>query len=170
MIYKVSSGMFNPTYSLTLCKKTLNRLEFHYVSFYLFATVVKVLEFVMCCWTVTLLSDEFDFHVLHCLLAFSELLLLILSAYTKYVCTVVKGFVYICSRLAKLWCVCVWFTHQRAFEALHHNTHLYGRRLVLEWADTESDTLDELRRKTAQHFVEGSSLLHCSNLAPAAIM
>jgi len=55
-------------------------------------------------------------------------------------------------------CVYVCVSHQRAFEALCHNTHLYGRRLVLEWADTESDTLDELRRKTAQHFVEGSSL------------
>jgi len=53
----------------------------------------------------------------------------------------------------------VWLTHQRAFEALCHSTHLYGRRLVLEWADAESDTLGELRRKTARHFVDGSSLM-----------
>lgn len=40
---------------------------------------------------------------------------------------------------------------QRAFNALCHSTHLYGRRLVLEWADTE-ETVEALRRKTAQHF------------------
>ncbi|NXX36963.1 RBM19 protein, partial [Nicator chloris] len=40
---------------------------------------------------------------------------------------------------------------KKAFEALCHSTHLYGRRLVLEWADTE-ETLEALRRKTAQHF------------------
>jgi len=56
-------------------------------------------------------------------------------------------------------CVCACLIHQRAFEALSNSTHLYGRRLVLEWADSESDTLDELRRKTAQHFVDGWSLL-----------
>lgn len=40
---------------------------------------------------------------------------------------------------------------QRAFSALCHSTHLYGRRLVLEWADSEV-TLQALRRKTAEHF------------------
>lgn len=40
---------------------------------------------------------------------------------------------------------------QRAFNALCHSTHLYGRRLVLEWADSEV-TLQALRRKTAEHF------------------
>ncbi|KAM9100261.1 probable RNA-binding protein 19 isoform X2 [Sarcophilus harrisii] len=40
---------------------------------------------------------------------------------------------------------------KRAFNALCHSTHLYGRRLVLEWADTE-ETVQALRRKTAQHF------------------
>ncbi|KAG1938910.1 putative RNA-binding protein [Pimephales promelas] len=40
---------------------------------------------------------------------------------------------------------------KKAFTALCHSTHLYGRRLVLEWADAE-DTVDDLRRKTAQHF------------------
>ncbi|NWZ67189.1 RBM19 protein, partial [Acrocephalus arundinaceus] len=40
---------------------------------------------------------------------------------------------------------------KKAFTALCHSTHLYGRRLVLEWADTE-ETLEALRRKTAQHF------------------
>ncbi|NWV42008.1 RBM19 protein, partial [Grantiella picta] len=40
---------------------------------------------------------------------------------------------------------------KKAFNALCHSTHLYGRRLVLEWADTE-ETLEGLRRKTAEHF------------------
>lgn len=40
---------------------------------------------------------------------------------------------------------------KKAFTALCHSTHLYGRRLVLEWADAE-ETVDDLRRKTAQHF------------------
>lgn len=44
---------------------------------------------------------------------------------------------------------CVSF--QRAFNALCHSTHLYGRRLVLEWADSEV-SLQALRRKTAEHF------------------
>ncbi|XP_048370954.1 probable RNA-binding protein 19 [Sphaerodactylus townsendi] len=40
---------------------------------------------------------------------------------------------------------------KRAFNALCHSTHLYGRRLVLEWADTE-ESVEALRRKTAEHF------------------
>ncbi|KAJ8380369.1 hypothetical protein SKAU_G00011470 [Synaphobranchus kaupii] len=40
---------------------------------------------------------------------------------------------------------------KKAFTALCHSTHLYGRRLVLEWADSE-DTVETLRRKTAEHF------------------
>ncbi|NWV21321.1 RBM19 protein, partial [Origma solitaria] len=40
---------------------------------------------------------------------------------------------------------------KKAFNALCHSTHLYGRRLVLEWADTE-ETLEGLRRRTAEHF------------------
>ncbi|XP_072288983.1 probable RNA-binding protein 19 isoform X2 [Eucyclogobius newberryi] len=40
---------------------------------------------------------------------------------------------------------------KKAFAALCHSTHLYGRRLVLEWADAE-DTVETLRRKTAEHF------------------
>jgi hypothetical protein len=46
------------------------------------------------------------------------------------------------------------FSSQRAFEALCHSTHLYGRRLVLEWAESIED-LDHLRKKTAQHFHNG---------------
>uniref|UniRef100_A0A914DKS0 RRM domain-containing protein n=1 Tax=Acrobeloides nanus TaxID=290746 RepID=A0A914DKS0_9BILA len=40
---------------------------------------------------------------------------------------------------------------KRAFDALVHSTHLYGRRLVLEWAKSE-ETVDELRTKTTQKF------------------
>ncbi|XP_057621937.1 probable RNA-binding protein 19 [Chionomys nivalis] len=42
---------------------------------------------------------------------------------------------------------------KKAFSALCHSTHLYGRRLVLEWADSEV-TVQALRRKTARHFQE----------------
>lgn len=38
---------------------------------------------------------------------------------------------------------------KNAFEALQSSTHLYGRRLVLEWASTDQD-IDELRKRTAQ--------------------
>eukprot|EP00090_Calanus_glacialis_P001961 TRINITY_DN11462_c0_g1_i3.p1 TRINITY_DN11462_c0_g1~~TRINITY_DN11462_c0_g1_i3.p1 ORF type:complete len:820 (-),score=288.95 TRINITY_DN11462_c0_g1_i3:42-2501(-) len=41
-----------------------------------------------------------------------------------------------------------------AFNSLVHSTHLYGRRLVLEWAQGET-TLEELRDKTKQHWGEG---------------
>ncbi|XP_022101109.1 probable RNA-binding protein 19 [Acanthaster planci] len=43
---------------------------------------------------------------------------------------------------------------KRAFDALCHSSHLYGRRLVLEWAEAE-ETVEDLRRKTADHFIEG---------------
>lgn len=45
---------------------------------------------------------------------------------------------------------------KKAFAALCHSTHLYGRRLVLEWADTE-ESVETLRRKTAEHFHAGSA-------------
>ncbi|KAG9487099.1 hypothetical protein GDO78_007137 [Eleutherodactylus coqui] len=40
---------------------------------------------------------------------------------------------------------------KRAFNALCHSTHLYGRRLVLEWAETE-ESVETLRRKTAEQY------------------
>jgi len=40
---------------------------------------------------------------------------------------------------------------KRAFESLCSSTHLYGRRLVLEWAEDE-DSVDALRKRTAEHF------------------
>lgn len=47
---------------------------------------------------------------------------------------------------------------KRAFEALGRSTHLYGRRLVLEWAAPD-DGIEELRKRTADHFhhTEGAS-------------
>ncbi|ALC48638.1 CG3335 [Drosophila busckii] len=42
---------------------------------------------------------------------------------------------------------------KRAFEALSASTHLYGRRLVLEWATNEdTQDIDELRKRTAEKF------------------
>ncbi|XP_015516900.2 probable RNA-binding protein 19 [Neodiprion lecontei] len=40
---------------------------------------------------------------------------------------------------------------KKAFKALCQSTHLYGRRLVLEWAQTE-EGIDEIRKRTAKHF------------------
>jgi len=40
---------------------------------------------------------------------------------------------------------------QKAFETLGKSTHLYGRRLVLEWAKKE-ETVENLREKTAKRF------------------
>ncbi|XP_069789262.1 probable RNA-binding protein 19 [Narcine bancroftii] len=45
---------------------------------------------------------------------------------------------------------------KKAFNALCHSTHLYGRRLVLEWADS-NDTVEALRRKTAEHYYDSPS-------------
>jgi len=42
---------------------------------------------------------------------------------------------------------------KRAFKTLCASTHLYGRRLVLEWADSKKDSVDSLRRKTAEKYV-----------------
>jgi len=44
-----------------------------------------------------------------------------------------------------------------AFSSLVHSTHLYGRRLVLEWAQGE-ETLEELRDKTKRHWGDGAGL------------
>ena len=40
---------------------------------------------------------------------------------------------------------------KRAFDSLSHSTHLYGRRLVLEWAE-EEESLEAIRKRTAEHF------------------
>ena len=42
---------------------------------------------------------------------------------------------------------------KKAFDKLCHSTHLYGRRLVLEWASQE-ETLEDLRKRTAAQFVD----------------
>ncbi len=40
---------------------------------------------------------------------------------------------------------------RRAFDSLKHSTHLYGRRLVLEWAE-EGESVETIRKRTAEHF------------------
>uniref|UniRef100_A0A0C9RLJ9 Rbm19 protein n=2 Tax=Fopius arisanus TaxID=64838 RepID=A0A0C9RLJ9_9HYME len=45
---------------------------------------------------------------------------------------------------------------KRAFKALCQSTHLYGRRLVLEWAQAIED-VDDIRKRTAKHFHQESS-------------
>lgn len=51
----------------------------------------------------------------------------------------------------------VFFRLQSAFDALCQSTHLYGRRLVLEWAQLEDDNefLETLRKRTAQSYNQG---------------
>ncbi|GFR09679.1 probable RNA-binding protein 19 [Trichonephila clavata] len=44
---------------------------------------------------------------------------------------------------------------ERAFNALCHSTHLFGRRLVLEWANPDSEDVEELRKRTAKRYSEG---------------
>ena len=44
---------------------------------------------------------------------------------------------------------------KKAFDKLCHSTHLYGRRLVLEWASQE-ESLEELRKRTANQFIQSS--------------
>lgn len=40
---------------------------------------------------------------------------------------------------------------KKAFQALCQSTHLYGRRLVLEWASVgDEDNVEALRKRTAQ--------------------
>ncbi|KAF6204118.1 hypothetical protein GE061_002458 [Apolygus lucorum] len=45
---------------------------------------------------------------------------------------------------------------KRAMETLGQSTHLFGRRLVLEWAES-SDDVDEIRKRTAKHFHDDES-------------
>ncbi|XP_063225906.1 probable RNA-binding protein 19 [Bacillus rossius redtenbacheri] len=42
---------------------------------------------------------------------------------------------------------------KRAFQALCQSTHLYGRRLALEWAANDED-VEEIRKRTAQNFLD----------------
>jgi len=45
---------------------------------------------------------------------------------------------------------------KKAFKALCQSTHLYGRRLVLEWAQME-EGIEEIRKRTAKHFYQENS-------------
>lgn len=44
---------------------------------------------------------------------------------------------------------------KRAMQALCQSTHLYGRRLVLEWAQNDED-VEHIRKRTAEHFKPSS--------------
>ena len=62
---------------------------------------------------------------------------------------------------------------KKAFEALCHSTHLYGRRLVLEWADAkdEETTIGDLRAKTANSFGEpAAKRLKKSDIAESLVL
>uniref|UniRef100_A0A2L2YCS3 Putative RNA-binding protein 19 n=1 Tax=Parasteatoda tepidariorum TaxID=114398 RepID=A0A2L2YCS3_PARTP len=47
---------------------------------------------------------------------------------------------------------------KRAFDALCHSTHLFNRRLVLEWANPDTDNVSELREKTANQYFESEPM------------
>lgn len=55
------------------------------------------------------------------------------------------------------------FFFQEAFKSLCQSTHLYGRRLVLEWAQAE-ENVEEIRKRTAQKFLQGNqiSCIYCA--------
>ena len=62
---------------------------------------------------------------------------------------------------------------KKAFEALCHSTHLYGRRLVLEWADAkdEETTIGDLRAKTANSYGEpAAKRLKKSDIAESLVL
>lgn len=40
-------------------------------------------------------------------------------------------------------------------QSLCQSTHLYGRRLVLEWAQSAEDDLEQMRKRTAERFPRG---------------
>jgi len=48
---------------------------------------------------------------------------------------------------------------KKAFKTLCQSTHL-GRRLVLEWAQTENGLIEEIRKRTAKHFYQGNIFLY----------
>lgn len=50
---------------------------------------------------------------------------------------------------------------KKAFEALCHSTHLYGRRLVLEWATLETENnVNLLRKRVAEQFLPHQNKRH----------
>lgn len=40
-------------------------------------------------------------------------------------------------------------------ESLCQSTHLYGRRLVLEWAQSAEEDIEQIRKRTAERFCTG---------------
>lgn len=56
-----------------------------------------------------------------------------------------------------MYSIYIYFCCQRAMQALCQSTHFFGRRLVLEWAQAD-ESVDEIRKRTAQHFQAGLSI------------
>ena len=51
---------------------------------------------------------------------------------------------------------------RNAFEALAASTHLYGRRLVIEWASDDT-SIEAMQKKTANTFGSGGPRVHGVN-------
>ncbi|XP_075154380.1 putative RNA-binding protein 19 [Haematobia irritans] len=49
---------------------------------------------------------------------------------------------------------------KKAFDALSQSTHLYGRRIVLEWASAADEDVDALRKRSAEQFQSTSQDKH----------
>lgn len=45
-------------------------------------------------------------------------------------------------------------------QSLCQSTHLYGRRLVLEWAQSAEEDVEQLRKRTAERFPVGKQILN----------
>ncbi|XP_067639134.1 probable RNA-binding protein 19 [Eurosta solidaginis] len=54
---------------------------------------------------------------------------------------------------------------KRAFDALSQSTHLYGRRLVLEWASTTDTVIDDIRKRTATEYYANTKCVKRSKKA-----
>ncbi|XP_036318086.1 probable RNA-binding protein 19 [Rhagoletis pomonella] len=54
---------------------------------------------------------------------------------------------------------------KKAFDALSQSTHLYGRRLVLEWASANDEDVDEIRKRTAADYYASASVTKQSRKA-----
>ena len=64
-------------------------------------------------------------------------------------------------------CCFVNVASNKIYHEFNFSTHLYGRRLVLEWAE-EEETVEDLRRKTAHSFVGNSEAYNNGPLAKRA--
>lgn len=54
---------------------------------------------------------------------------------------------------------------KKAFDTLSQSTHLYGRRLVLEWASTSDEDVEEIRKRTAADYYASANVAKRSKKA-----